>query len=350
MKKTLVLLWLLQAAYVQAQDVHASQFWTTPLQLNPALTGKFNGTIRGTVNYRTQWWPIPTQNAGGAPYQTIQTSVDASFTSKRWENNKVGVGLQYFNDRAGDGVLATNNIVVSTAYHQCVDRYGRSHLSIGIQGGVVFKQIDFNRLVFENQLALDGSGWNTVNSPNYEPNLNKTIIYPDISAGATFSSKPKDQFAYNFGLALNHLSQPKEYFLSNDSTNKLKIRYVVHAGFDFRFGQDYEWSLLPSVLYMYQGRSQQYNFGLGVNYQMREFFSLYGGAYVRVNNTKNTDAAIVHLGAEYHDVRLGVSYDINVSRLNEASRSQGAFEVSLIYIWRREAESSINFPMYCPKM
>ena len=40
---------------VQAQDPAFSQFFASPLTLNPALTGKFNGTLRVAGNYRNQW-------------------------------------------------------------------------------------------------------------------------------------------------------------------------------------------------------------------------------------------------------------------------------------------------------
>ena len=40
---------------VRAQDPHFSQFFSSPLTLNPALTGLFDGDFRVAGNYRTQW-------------------------------------------------------------------------------------------------------------------------------------------------------------------------------------------------------------------------------------------------------------------------------------------------------
>ncbi|MEK7225921.1 MAG: type IX secretion system membrane protein PorP/SprF, partial [Bacteroidota bacterium] len=53
-----------------AQDPNFSQFFASPLTLNPALTGKFDGLFRVAGNYRNQWPTIP--NA----YQTKTVSVD----------------------------------------------------------------------------------------------------------------------------------------------------------------------------------------------------------------------------------------------------------------------------------
>ncbi|HNA97235.1 MAG TPA: type IX secretion system membrane protein PorP/SprF, partial [Chitinophagaceae bacterium] len=38
-----------------AQDPNFSQFFASPLTLNPALTGKFDGTFRVAGNFRNQW-------------------------------------------------------------------------------------------------------------------------------------------------------------------------------------------------------------------------------------------------------------------------------------------------------
>jgi len=61
---------LLGVKKVCSQDPHFSQFFSSPLTLNPAFCGKFNGTIRAAANYRDQW---PSINRA---YQTATASVD----------------------------------------------------------------------------------------------------------------------------------------------------------------------------------------------------------------------------------------------------------------------------------
>ena len=43
------------ASVASAQDPNFSQFFASPLTLNPALTGKFDGVYRIAGNYRNQW-------------------------------------------------------------------------------------------------------------------------------------------------------------------------------------------------------------------------------------------------------------------------------------------------------
>lgn len=344
MKKLSLILFLSMTATVWAQDIHFSQWWAAPIAMNPANTGKFGGLLRGTFTYRNQWFLIPTQNTV-APYQTYQASVDYSISSERLNNNKFGVGLMFYNDKAGDGALTTNSAMLSVAYHQSVDRYGRSHLSVGLQGGFAMKQIHFQDLIFESQ--LDGFGWNK--NINSGENFNASpVIYPDVNVGATFSSRPKDKFAYNFGFAVHHIAEPKESFLHSE-TNILHRRYVVHGSCDISIGYESEWTLTPTFLFMNQAQSQQYNVGLGINYQTRnEHIGIFGGGFGRINST-GFDAAIVNLGVDVYNARLGVAYDINTSDLRAASKAQGAVEISIVYIYKREKDRSINYPMYCPK-
>jgi type IX secretion system PorP/SprF family membrane protein len=328
-----------------AQDVHFSQWWAAPVAMNPAMTGNFNGSVRATFNYRNQWFLIPTLNQV-TPYQTFEASVDGVISSQRMENNKFGLGIMFYNDKAGDGGLTTNSALASVAYHQAVDRYGRSHLSFGLQAGFVMEQITEQNLIFESQ--LDGYGWNK-NISNGENFNSSPIIYPDVNAGVMFTSRPKDNLGFNFGVAAFHLSAPRESFLF-DQNNRINRRFVAHGGLEISAGYDKQWTISPTILFMEQGQAVQFNYGVGANYQTNnENVGIFGGAFARMNSGGSFDAAILNLGVEVWSTRIGLSYDINVSGLSGASESQGAVEVSVVYIFKKTREQSIQYPMYCPK-
>src|SRR5215510_9186298 len=91
-----------------AQDPNFSQFFASPLTLNPALTGKFDGIFRFAMNYRNQWPTI--SNA----YTTGTTSLDMGIMKNRIpEYDQFGIGLMGFTDRAGDGALTENYVGIS---------------------------------------------------------------------------------------------------------------------------------------------------------------------------------------------------------------------------------------------
>ncbi|HWC54182.1 MAG TPA: type IX secretion system membrane protein PorP/SprF, partial [Chitinophagaceae bacterium] len=79
MKKLIVTLILCEAlvSASNAQDPNFSQFFASPLTLNPALTGKFDGVYRVAGNYRNQW---PTINNA---FTTATASIDFGILKNR---------------------------------------------------------------------------------------------------------------------------------------------------------------------------------------------------------------------------------------------------------------------------
>ena len=124
MKNLYLAFLLLAGGCLSAQDAHFTQWWAAPVAMNPAMTGNFDGLIRATFNYRNQWFLIPTLNQN-SPYQTFAASVDASLSSERLQNNKFGVGLMFYNDRAGDGSLSAGRIRRGKGKIRCGFRIGR---------------------------------------------------------------------------------------------------------------------------------------------------------------------------------------------------------------------------------
>src|SRR5437868_6623101 len=98
---SVVLLVCLFALSSFAQDIHFSQYYASPLTLNPALTANINGMFRVAANYRNQWFTIPVLNSV-APYQTYQVSFDMPILRERLGNDGFGFGGMFYADKAGD--------------------------------------------------------------------------------------------------------------------------------------------------------------------------------------------------------------------------------------------------------
>jgi type IX secretion system PorP/SprF family membrane protein len=322
-----------------AQDIHFSQYYAAPIELNPALTGNINGVFRATVDYRNQWFNIPTLNAV-APYQTYQASFDMPLLRQKLGNDGFGVGALFYTDKAGDGALTTFEGMASIAYHKAVDRYGRGRISLGMQAGVVSEQVNISNLLFENQ--LDNYGFNPT-LPNGESYSNKAIIYPDVNIGAMWTHAATDYFHYYFGFAMDHLSRPNVSFLNNENS-RLAYLYNAHGGMEIFFNHDYRLSLDPTFLFMLQANATEYNMGLILNYNLSDNVSVFGGAMYRLG-----DAIILDAGVEVYNTRIGVSYDINYSDLKTATESQGALEISAVYIFKKEKPQRMQSAMFCPE-
>jgi len=334
---------------LMAQDIHFSQYYASPLTLNPSMTGLINGDFRVAANYRGQWFSIPTQ-ASNAPYNTYQASVDAPLFRKKLKASGLGVGAMFYADEAGDGSLATYAAMASIAYHLAVDRFGRSRFSVGFQGGYVQKRIFEHDLLFEQQFD---AGLNSFNPflDNGEDNFNNgNFGYFDLNAGALFSSRATDRFSYYLGFAANHITTPGESFLDQqEEQNEIDMRYTAHGGMSIQTGKYFK--VLPTFLYMMQTQAQQINIGSGFEYTFDDNFKGFAGAWTRVvggvDNFTN-DAVIATVGVETYNTRIGVSYDFSTSTIRTANQTVGAFEVSLIYIHNQEEPGKVSYEKFCP--
>ena len=93
------------AGTLKAQDPHFSQFFASPLTLNPAFTGKFDGLWRLTANHRDQWPSIP------KAYVTTSASVDFPILKgKIPEKDVFGVGISGVSDASANNILKLNLI------------------------------------------------------------------------------------------------------------------------------------------------------------------------------------------------------------------------------------------------
>jgi len=335
LKKIVSILYIIAFFYspVKAQDIHLSQFFQSPLNLNPALTGSMNGDFRLVANERTQWRSIT------VPYQTYSGSFDATFNNKFIMNSKFGVGLIFNNDKAGDSEFGTNQIRLSGAYHQSLLRNKQLTISVAIDGGFTQNTINYSNLYFGSQ--YDGN--------KYDPDLDhgeifteNQLTYIDYTLGGNIHYKIKPHIPIDAGIAFTHLNQPDQSFDEN-SLNELDRRYNLYAKSTIPVSD--ELSLVPSVLYMDQGRFQELDIGGYIKYNLNHpaFQNIYLGGWGRFK-----DAGILYLGIDYKEVNIGLSYDINMSDLRIASNGQGGLELSIIYLFSKARIVKLPETKKCP--
>ena len=297
-----------------SQDIHFSQFYASPLTLNPALTGFSNGTYRATAIYRNQWRSV-TQ-----PYVTYSASYDMRLLQGKLPKDIFGVGGMVFSDKSGDGDLGILHLMASVAYHKRIGK--NQYLALGIQGGYVQKSLQFAQLTFPNQFS--GTDFDPT-IPNQEPYTGGNISYLDFNVGLMWHAAINDGLGLFAGVSWFHLTQPQESFLGATS-NKIPARYLGHGGARIKLS-DRIW-LTPNFVYMYQDKAQELNLGTSVEYHFNDknnMVAMIGGWYRLV------DAFILSAGYEFKSIRMGVSYDFNASQLTPASHARGAFEISLVY-------------------
>ena len=319
---------------VNAQDPHFSQFFSSPLTLNPALTGKFDGTVRVAGNYRNQ---LPTFNN---VYVTSTASVDFTILNKIIpENDTWGVGIIGLTDKAGAGILNNNYIGISTAYHKALNEDGYSQIGLGFQGMYGQKLLNYSKLIFSDQLTPFGYDLSTPSADIANitvPNIN----YFDVNAGIIYTVSTTDKNNFYLGASMYHINRPKESFKGGNWN--VATRTTVSAGGYFPVSDNL--TMHTSGIYQIQAQTTETTIGAAISASLNNDESsptnIYGGLWMRWK-----DAIIPYLGLEFGGMRIGASYDLNTSTLKAGSQSRGGMELSLIYV--KKAGEGRNIP--CPK-
>ena len=314
--------------FLSAQDIHLLQFNSSPQNLNPAQTGLFDGDWRFVGNYRNQWSVIP------VPYNTYSISTDTRLNryfnkeESRFKNSSPALGVLFNTDKAGDSKLKTTQAYLSASIIKKLNKDSTHFISIGIQPGIVNKSFNSNDLTFDQQFNGNNYDASLSNGENF-PNTNFT--YFDVGAGLVYYWEKSPRKKLNIGISTFHLNTPKQsfFYVKNIKLDiKTNISGIAEIPITNRIG------VLPSFLYQRQGKFQETNFGLFGKYYlasvdgMTTAISL--GTFARAK-----DAFVMVANMDYRNFNVGVSYDINTSNLTEATRHRGAFELSLIYIFKK---------------
>jgi type IX secretion system PorP/SprF family membrane protein len=342
MKRIIFILASCIALQSTAQDVHFTQYYTSPLTLNPANTGLVNCDWRVAANYRNQW-----SSVNSVPYMTGSVSYDMATLRGKLNGGSLGLGVLGYFDRAGTGALQQVTAGLSAAYHLPLggaEEFKPSTLSIGVQGYLVQKSLDFTKLKFEKmydpvtgQLLYD-SGENASNAD---------LTYPDLNAGIMYSGYINTKTSLYGGVSMYHITRPVETFLNG--TNKIHSRVSATLGSSIQMNDNM--IVYLSSLYQQQGKATELLVGgaagfiLNPQHEEDEKSTVfYIGTWYRYG-----DAISPYIGFEFAKAKIGLTYDVNLSSFATATKGQGGLELSLIYNGCIIKNDTRTFNFACPR-
>ncbi|MCX6290510.1 MAG: PorP/SprF family type IX secretion system membrane protein [Bacteroidetes bacterium] len=315
---------ILSGLATHAQDTHFSQFYSTPLLVNPAMTGIFDGKMRVSNNYRSQWGGL------GDAYKTIHVSLDMPVGKKRYKSNYFGVGLMVYQDNAGAAKFSHTIIEGSLAYTLSVDD-GDNFLAVGFRGGLDSREVDFSRATWDSQ--WNGDVYDPT-LPGESPQLQQRTYF-DFTAGMMWYYIPDGYNTISAGGSMSHITKPDLSFY-NQYTDPLNNRIAAHASAEISMDQFRSVWVMPKVLVQLQGNQKEILAGAFVkqklqfksrytNFQRDIFFSY--GAWYRFG-----DAFVLATRFDYHEWGFGFSYDLTTSDLASLHSSSGGPEITLSYV------------------
>ncbi|MEQ1552720.1 MAG: PorP/SprF family type IX secretion system membrane protein [Ferruginibacter sp.] len=327
-----VLSLIMMAVCAQAQDPHFSQFFSSPLTLNPAFTGKFDGQWRLAANHRDQWPSIP------KAYVTTSASIDGGIMKNKLPNGDVfGVGVSGLTDASANSQLKLNYGSVALSYHKALDEDGYNTIGAGFQGTFSSLVIEEGKLTFEDMLRQNGF---TGTRTDFLKNGNSQN-YVDLNAGLLFSGSSNGDNNYYLGVSVYHINKPTVGFISTNY--QLASRFTVHGGGTLPISDVLK--LNASAIYQQQSKSSEATLGGALSYNLNgdevKPSNIFVGAWYRIG-----DAIIPYIGLETAGLRIGASYDVNVSSLKTATQSRGGSEFSIIYIKRKSESKGIPCPKF----
>lgn len=298
-----------------AQDLHLSQYDAAPLNLNPAMTGMFEGYYRVHAHYRTQWSAVSTK-----PYLTTGLSFDMPV-------KKISLGAQVMNHRSGAGDFNVFSFLLSGAYDMAFDAQKHHRLSVGVQGGFIQTSVNIAKLTFSNQFIPTGTGGTfDTNIPSGESASSANSLIPDLNAGIMYYYANANSRINPFiGASFFHLTEPDQSVVLNGAS-QLPFRMNIHGGAKVNVSERIQ--LVPKILYMDQLNNKELTMSVIGHYYLKAYDAfLYFGPTFR-----NKDAAIFEGGLKYGKFTYGVSYDVNTSSLTPNTNGRGGLEFSVTYV------------------
>ena len=317
-----------------SQDIHYSNFGFSPLNINPALTGAFNGDLRVTANYRDQWGGVPVS------YSTFSGSFDMKLNSKIPEKPspwRVGAFLSY--DRAGWSRLNNAGIYLSGAYVKPLSTM--DFVSGGISLGVNQRAFKTGDLTWDDQYA----------EKRFDPNIisrdatvfDESIFYPDLSAGLNYHrQKPLGRSALDVGIGVFHLNNPNKSFKGEPAV-KCEQRVSLYGSTNIPVSKYFD--VLLDLMGQFQGPHSEIIGGIGARFYLvdkhTKQVALQAGVSIR-----GGDAFSPHVGLTINQWRFAVNFDSNFSPFKKATDYFGGPEFNLVYIFAKVHPK--NYCALCP--
>ena len=317
-----------------AQAPMLSQYFASPLAINPALAGNGYASWRIMAVRRNQW-----VGAGVDPLNTTSASLDGKlFKQKGNENNYLGAGLLFIQDKGLAGAYKNNSINLAFSSHISLDQEDVHSLAGGLGGSFNNTVIDYSQLTFSQQIS--SAGFNRA-LPTFETNLSSVKPYSSVFGGLTYSYKTE---AANFemGLACYQLLSTVRTSLQ-DPTQLDPPRFNFHTDFQSYLGERTTFN--ANALFSFEKYVNTYSLGFNIGNMVgntvedEEPTIINTGIWYRHNQ-----ALSPYVGLGYGIMQVGISYDINISKSKTDLGPLQTFEFSLVF----RSPVRIKSPVPCP--
>jgi hypothetical protein len=211
------------------------------------------------------------------------------------------------------------------AFHKILNNTNNGYLTLGFMAGPAQQRFDPSRLRFDDQFV---NGAYSALNPTRQMFSNTSVTYFDPSVGLSFSNTIGYDTRFYVGAGYFHFLRPKVAF-SDLNDIRLNPKFAINAGINSPVGE-----MDRLILYMdlfSQGGAKMVQGGFMVKHDLvetdeDESLGISAGCFYRWN-----DALMPVIKLDYYQLAIGLSYDINISKLGTASIYRGGLELTLSY-------------------
>ena len=279
MKKRLIILiaLILPISMFAQTDIQMSQHMLNRTTYNPAATGA-SQFVNIYGHWRDQW-----QGWHGAP-QTMYLTAHSYFT-----NLKSGLGLILMKDKSG----FERDMMFKVAYAYHVHLTPDSYISLGLNAGVLNRNIDFPRAIVEDPMSL----------PANHPTEAVSKWAADFDFGAEYNLEK-----LTVGLSLTHLNR------TADEATFINMGHHFYGYVKYKFSLGVDYDLTPAFFAQMSKRSTHLEVNSLLHYRNKMWI---GGSY-RVDEKIDSESVVLIAGMEVLDfLRIGYSFDYNIGKIGK---------------------------------
>ena len=340
---------LISTGILHAQDIHWTQFTMSPMTLNPALTGDFQGTARIGGLYRDQYNFVKSKDPGGKGFKTPSFFVDVPIIMIR-KNDWISGGMALYADKAGSGGLTNTGFLASASYHLALDKKGKNYFVGGIQFGSVSREFkNKTDLTFEDNILNGQLGPTSIDFTKLPEDGQS---YSVTNFGLMYRSAVDKNTNMNIGAAVSYITQPNGTVTSGGGATgsggefKRPLKLTVHGQMDRMINKNL--TIYPAFIYQSSAKVSEIALQAMGGYQLKfkeKDIEVKAGLGYRVG-----DAIQILIGGSYDDWQVGLAYDLTASGLTSVNNLRGGFELAVNKIIKIYKEPNVPPVIFCPDL
>lgn len=324
-----------------------------PLTTNPALAGSFEGTVRVGTLIREQDYGLRF-----GQYETPDIYLDAPLIRGFRKQDWIGFGINLQRDQQ-KSVDADNNvstlIITNTmgglTYHFAIDKKQNNVLSLGVQSGnaSTYFSNDYFTLggTILKYFSNGGNGQLSEQVQGTSSKVDKTSNSTGYTIGLTYSKNFNKETNLKTGISVGNIGKNLRNTImkSGSVSSPPSLKFVVFGIFRTQLSNGL--LLEPRVIVPYMDPSWRASAQLMAGIKMKKVKDLimWGGmGFDPINGIS------VLLRGERNNLKVGLSFDFNITDRNQISGASEAVEIGANYIFKIYRKPVPDPVLVCPQL